>query len=69
MSEKEPLVILRNELAWSRMGVAQVRFGQCQRCLAGAPCLAVDTSDGEYGEALLCLPCIQEGFTHYLAQP
>jgi hypothetical protein len=70
MSNKQPLVVLKTPLRWSRTSLSVIDSSDCEYCGAqNVPCLVTDTSDEEYGATSLCLPCIQDGFTRYQAQP
>lgn len=64
-SKDSSIKVVSVELAWSRSGTAVIEASTCDRCKLDAPCLVCDTSDDEYGQLNLCLPCIQKGFATF----
>jgi hypothetical protein len=47
---------------YGRTGQINVEWATCHGCGAHAPCLGVDSSDGEYGAGHLCAACTQAAF-------
>lgn len=55
--------------AYSRKLSAYVGVGTCDACGKDGSVLGIDGSEGEYGEVLLCQPCITNAFAAFARQP
>ena len=60
------LTVLRKPLCWDRYSKVEIQVSQCDYCLDRAPCLYVDTSEGEYGPISLCQKCLNNSFLLHL---
>jgi hypothetical protein len=43
---------------YGRVGTVAVQLDKCDICGETKPCLATDSTEGEYAPSVLCLPCI-----------
>lgn len=54
------------ESAFSRKKTVSVFQGQCDKCGLGQQIIiSSDTSDGEYGDVCICIPCINDMVEHF----
>jgi hypothetical protein len=53
------------EGCWDKQGTITIKDGICHVCEQGKPVLAIDNSDCEYGDGMICLDCIQNSFKEY----
>jgi hypothetical protein len=51
--------------AYGRHGEIEVIEWKCDVCSERAPCIYIDSSEGEYGGGAICRECIADGFVQW----